>query len=273
MRITRLLVSLPLLAVGVMRAAYAPQDPSSSLNAWLHDIWSKGISQAYNLIIDKAPVPMSPSALRAFPQQIAGLAASPTISRVAIQTQKFTYYKKGNPPSAREISGAGFIHFMRADEGDDITERIYIDTHPDHAAEVMGFVVRKLMTGPGITGSKIAGPAGLRSWADSIIIYARSLKDVDWCLERLSEYQAVHRDYFRAEICAATRPRLQGVSTAAQPSIPSESFGTYMVKIAELSFNQDPVPMDFNEFKQRVRVNLAKAGVNPDRPDRLTRRP
>ena len=98
-----------------------------------------------------------------------------------------------------------------------IVERIFIDAHPDHAAEVMGFVVRELMKRPGITLAKVAGPSSLPTQVDSIVLYADSLADVDWALALLSKYQASHRDYFRPELCAATRP--SAVSTSGPMTV------------------------------------------------------
>ncbi len=255
-------------------AAHAPQDPASSLDAWLHDVWVKGVDRAYALIVEKDAVPMNSAARQAFSREMLELAGSPNIAEVAIQKQKFQRYPKNQLPSEQEVDGAGFVHFSRADyNANMITERIYIDAHPDHAAEVMGFVIRELMTKPGISLAKVAGPSYLPTQMDSMVIYARSLADVDWALVRLSQYQASHRDYFRPELCVATRPRLIGVSTAAQPSSPSESFGTYLVHAAQSAINQQQRPADFADFRSRMRAVMTTEGVDPEHPDRLTRRP
>ena len=137
----------------------------------------------------------------------------------------------------------------------------------------MGFVVRELMVRPGIMESKVAGPSSLPTQADSIVIYACSLADVDWAQELLSKYQGSHPDYFRAELCAATRPRLIGISTAAQPGSQSESFGTYLAHTAQSAIKKEPPPAGFSDFRRRVRALMTVEGVDPDHPDRLTRRP
>jgi hypothetical protein len=166
---------------------------------------------------------------------------------------------------------------VRSDfHGDRITERIYINVHPDHAAEVIEFAVSQLLkAGHGVMEAKVATPAGLQNRADAIVIYSTSLEDVDWCLSKLSEYQSNHRDHFLKDLPAATRPRLIGVSTAAQPaqSLKSESFGTYLANTAAAAMKEQPPPADFTDFRKRVRARMTADGVDPDHPDRLTRRP
>jgi HopA1 effector protein family len=98
---------------------------------------------------------------------------------------------------------------------------------------------------------------------------------VDRALARLSEYQASHAGHFLKDLPAATRPRLIGVSTAAQPaaSLKADSFGSYLSMVAKAAMSQQPPPADFAEFRKRVRARMTADGVDPDHPDRLTRRP
>ena len=126
-----------------------------------------------------------------------------------------------------------------------------------------------------ITAAKLAGPSGLMGRADAILIYACSLEDVDWALGCLAEYQAEHRDHFLTDLPAATRPRLIGVSTAAEPpaALKSGSFGSYIASVAERAMRTEPAPADFAAFRTRARQLLVKDGVDPDHPDRLSRRP
>jgi hypothetical protein len=145
--------------------------------------------------------------------------------------------------------------------------------HPDHAPEVMGFIVRDVLTRKGIVSTKVAGPSGLETRADSMLIYASSLADVDWALERLKEYQATHRDHFLDQLPAGTRPRLTGVSTAAEPENSGDSFGSYMARTIQTAMSQPPPPADFADFRKRVRALLTADGVDPEHPDRLTHRP
>jgi hypothetical protein len=268
--------------------AYAPQDPASSLDALLRDIWAQGIDKAYTLYVGKPRIPMDPAARQAFPQEMLDLAGNANVGGIILQKAKMEVYPQSHLPAAEQMSGAFFVHFFRPDmKGSSINERIYINVHPDHAAQVMGFVVRELLksesfaepggvsTKRGIMEAKVAGPEGLETRADSIVIYARSLADVDWGLERLSEYQASHRDHFLKELPAATRPRLIGVSTAAEPapSLNSGSFGLYLTHAAQAAMSQQPPPADFADFRRRVRAVMTAQGVDPDHPDRLTRRP
>jgi hypothetical protein len=260
-----------------VQGAYPPQDPSLSLDALLHDVWEQGVDKAYNLYMGKSAVPMDPAARQAFPQQMLEIADSPNLGGIILQKAQMEFYPKSHLPSPPDFDGAHFVHFMRADtKGGSIKERIYINVHPDHAAEVMRFIVAELLKPEhGVKEAKVAGPSGLQNRADSIVIYSRSLDDVDWALGRLSEYQTAHRGHFLTDLPAATRPRLIGVSTAAEPdpSLNSDSFGLYMAHAARAAMRQQPAPADFADFRKRVRAVMTADGVDPDHPDRLTRRP
>jgi hypothetical protein len=276
-----------------VRAAYPPQDPAASLDLLWHDVWEQGVDKAYTLYMQKSRVPMEAAARANFAKELLELAATPHLSGIAIQGQKSRYYKKSELPAAEEITRAGFIHFMRpAAKGDAVTERIYLNVHPDHAVEVMRFIVTELLKPesshlPGdppsvappvkrrITAAKLAGPSGLESRADAMLIYACSLEDVAWALGCLADYQAAHPDHFLPDLPAATRPRLKGVSTAAEPpaALKSGSFGSYMASVAERAMKARPAPEDFAAFRTRARQIMTDEGVDPDHPDRLSRRP
>ena len=279
-----LLFAYYLCCASLVHAAYPPQAPSESLDALLRDVWAQGAGKAYDLYMGKSTVPMNPAARQSFPQAMLDIAANPNVAGIVLQKEKSQYYPKTHLPGPEEFSDAYFVHFIRPDfKGDSINERIYINVHPDHAAEVMRFVVEELLKPEsptraeprGVMEAKVACPSGLETRADAIVIYSRSLADVDWALERLSAYQAEHRDHFLKDLPAATRPRLIGVSTAAQPSptLKADSFGMYLAYAAQTAMNQAPPPADFAEFRKRVRALMAADGVDPDHPDRLTRRP
>jgi hypothetical protein len=263
-------------------AAYPPQDPAASLDALLHDIWAQGADKAYELYMGKANVPMDGAARQAFPAKMVELAQGPNVGAMILQKAKSEVYGRNKLPEPSRFDDAYFVHFAPESFGpDDINERIYINVHPDHAADVITFIVRELFQ-PGSEGSrrgvveaKVATPSGLSTRADSILIYLRSLTDVDRALARLAEYQTSHAGYFLKDLPAATRPRLIGVSTAAQPvsSLKAESFGSYLSMVAESAMKLQPPPADFAEFRNRVRARMVADGVDPDHPDRLTRRP
>jgi HopA1 effector protein family len=270
------LITALVLAHGLV-AAYAPQDPASSLDALLRDVWARGVDQAYTLYMGKSEVPMDPAARQSFPRKMLGLAESPNVAVIVLQKEKSEGYDRNHLPGPEAFDGAYFVHFVRTSfDGDQVKERIYINVHPDHAAEVMAFIVRELLKpGHGVLEAKVATPSGLPVRADAIVIYAGALADIDWSLDRLSEYQTSHRDHFLKELPAATRPRLIGVSTAAQPaaSLKSDSFGSYLSDTIRVAMSQQPPPADFADFRSRVHSRMIADGVDPDHPDRLTRRP
>ena len=272
----RFTLCLLLTTAALAHAAYLPQDPASSLDALLKDVWAQGADHAYNLYMGKETVRMDPAARKSFPQAMLDLAQNPNVAGIILQKSKMEFHPQAHLPAAEEFDGAYFVHFMRSDfRSNSINERIYINVHPDHAAEVMQFVVQDVLAKPGFPEAKVALPAGLETRADSMLIYAHSLADVDWALGRLSEYQAAHRDNFLPQLPAATHPRLIGISTAAQPeaSLKSSSFGEYMARVAQVAMKQTPPPADFAEFRKRVREVMTSDGVDPDHPDRLTHRP
>lgn len=276
-----------------VRAAYPPQDPAASLDLLLRDVWAQGSDKAYTLYMGKSAVPMAPAARQSFAADMLELAKTSHLTGISIQGNNPRSYRKNDLPSAEVINTAGFIHFLRpAPKGDQITERIYLNVHPDHAAEVMRFVVVELMQPkssrrPGepaspatpverkIPETKIAGPSGLVNRADSILIYACSLADVEWALACLADYQAAHPGHFLPDLPAATHPRLTGVGTAAEPaaSLKGGSFGAYLSGVAEKALHTKPAPADFVAFRTSVRQIMRDDGVDPDHPDRLTRRP
>ena len=282
-----LLFGFWLSASALVQAAYPPQDPSASLDALLRDVWAQGVDKAYTLYMGKSTVPMDPAARQAFPQAMLDLAKNANVAGIILQKNKMEFYPQSHLPSPEAFGGAFFVHFMRSDfNGGSINERIYMNVHPNHAAEVIRFVVEELLkpdssdraapgvdaaasTKRGIVSAKVADPSGLETRADAILIYAGSLADVDWALGRLSEYQASHGGYFLKDLPAATRPRLTGVSTAAEPaaSLKSGSFGSYIAHAAQAAMSQQPPPADFAEFRSRVRTVMAAEGADPDHPD------
>jgi len=219
----------------------------------------------------------SGAAREAFVGAILEIAAHDNVEGITLQKSKMEYSPKSHLPEPAAFEGAYFIHFRRpAARLDTISERIYLNLHPDHAAEVMRFVVSDILKADhGVQSVKVATPAGLEQRADSALIYAASLEDVDWALGRLKEYQSTHRDHFLTDLPAATRPRLVGVSTAAEPksTLHAESFGSYLATAAARAMKRDPKPANFDEFRAIVRAILFVDGVEPEHPDRLNRRP
>jgi hypothetical protein len=272
-----LLCSLLLAVPALVHAAYPPQEPSASLDALLKDVWAKGVEQAYTLYVEKPKVEMDTAAREAYAKQILDIAKDDNVAGIILQKARSKYAPKSHLPDVAEFDDAYFVHFVRPDmKGDSITERIYINVHPNHGTEVMRFVVRELLAREhGVQEAKLGTPHEMETRADSLVIYLNSLAEVDWALGLLKEYQAAHRDHFLPDLPAATRPRLTGVSTAAQPakSLKADSFGQYMALAARKAMEQSPAPADFVEFRKRAREVMAADGVDPDHPDRLTHRP
>jgi hypothetical protein len=89
-------------------AAYPPQDPSSSLDALLRDVWARGPEGVCTRRPHHAP-------------------------EIEMQVSP-----KSHLPDAQAFAGADFVHFLGPDTKlDTITECIYLNLHPDHIAEVM----------------------------------------------------------------------------------------------------------------------------------------
>ena len=85
--------------------------------------------------------------------------------------------------------------------------------------------------------------------AAAIAIYASLLANVDWALGLAAQYQ---------------QPR--GVAQSGK-------FRTYLANAAAAPLSQNPPLADFAEFRSRVRACMTADEVDPDHPDRLTRKP
>jgi uncharacterized protein DUF4157/type III HopA1-like effector protein len=273
-------------------AAYAAHDARSSLDMLLRDAWQRGPqADVYNLYSQRSTrTPMSAEARQRFGAEVRALAGNDEMGSIVLQNgQVMTPFRPNNPPLAAAIEGAGFIHFYRADyDSSRITERIYLNVHPDHASEVFTFVVNDMMPAVehpygadvgihrmhGITAAKIGGPRVSEARADTLVIYCQSQADVQWGLERLAAFQAAHPDAFLPEMPAAAQPTagLVGVSTAAQPTAGMpQSFGTYIADVVGRARSTQPPPTTYDEFRNRVRSLMQQDGIDPDHPDRLTR--
>jgi uncharacterized protein DUF4157/type III HopA1-like effector protein len=273
-------------------AAYAARDARSSLDMLLRDAWQRGPqADVYNLYSQRsAQTPMSPEARQRFGGEVRALAGNEDLGQIVIQNRDvMTHFTPAHPPSAAQIEGAGFIHFYRSDyDSTRVTERIYLNVHPDHASEVFGFVVNDMMRPVehpygadvgihrqhGITAAKIGGPRVSERRADTLVIYCQSQADVQWGLDRLLGFQAEHPGAFLEEMPAGAQPvlGLWGVATAAQPTagLP-ESFGMYIENVVNRARSTQPPPATYDEFRNRVRSLMQADGIDPDHPDRLTR--
>jgi hypothetical protein len=80
-----LLAASPLAEHAVV-GAYPPQNPASSLDVLLRDVWAQGANKAYELYTGKSEVPMSAAARETFPQQMINLAADTGNIRRAVAT-------------------------------------------------------------------------------------------------------------------------------------------------------------------------------------------
>lgn len=113
------------LFVASLFAAYPPQDPASSLDALLHDIWSQGVDKAYGLYMGKTVVPMDAAARVDFPRKMLYLAGNPEVGAIILQKSKMEVYPKNRLPEPEKFDGAYFVHFLRNGfHGDRIKERI-----------------------------------------------------------------------------------------------------------------------------------------------------
>lgn len=282
-------------------AADAPRTSKESLARFLERVWREGAENAYSIYSKRSnnkALPISDAARQSYPKDLAALRESPNVDQFVIQNRVLTGFEKGKKASEALIAQGAFLHFYRSDfDPAQITERIYVDVDPNHATEVMGFVVSNLMTPEvystqpvapgvenmhrierrGVTGAKVAGPNAVRGRTDSLVIYCRTRADVDWALEKLQVYNAAHPDHFIDEVPAATNPELGfiGVSTGAHPdpSLNSESFGAYLANVTSQVMSEPNRPQDYATFVQRVHERLISQGIDPDHPDRLTRRP
>src|SRR5271165_4826208 len=159
----------PIARVGI--AAYPPQASAESLDALLRDVWAQGADKTYELYMGKKVVPMSAAAAEEFPRKMLEIAHDPGVGAIILQKEKSEGYPVDHLPQVDAFRDAYFVHFMRADfRNQQVQERIYINVYPDHAAEVMAYVVHEcLKPEHGVMEAKVATPSGLPSRADSIV--------------------------------------------------------------------------------------------------------
>jgi hypothetical protein len=122
--------------------------------------------------------------------------------------------------------GGGYYHFMPPEgvgpEYDDVQERVYINATPEHAPDVMRFLVKDIMDRPedfpGVYSAKIAGPKSAPGRSENIVVYITDAHDRQPVVDALAAYQQAHPDHFRNDVPHMTEGALRGVSTAAEVS-------------------------------------------------------
>ncbi|MCX4173938.1 MULTISPECIES: LWXIA domain-containing protein [Paraburkholderia] len=122
--------------------------------------------------------------------------------------------------------GGGYYHFMPPEgvgpEYDDVQERVYINATPEHAPDVMRFLVKDIMDRPedfpGVYSAKIAGPKSAPGRSENIVVYITDAHDRQPVVDALAAYQQAHPDHFRSDVPHMTEGALRGVSTAAEVS-------------------------------------------------------
>ncbi|RDU96874.1 GNAT family N-acetyltransferase [Trinickia dinghuensis] len=183
--------------------------------------------------------------------------------------------------------GNTFYHFLppNAIRPDYPYERIYINAMPEHAADVMTFLVRNVMDDhqayPDVDSAKVSSPLVAHARVDNIVVYTKDSESAERVLNALSEYQQAHPDHFGIEVPAMTQGVLPGISVGAEP--PPEkgnvSFGQLRSDAIWKAFKQTTTErinrtllgesFDARAFLgERARAELAAAGVDPNDPSR-----
>lgn len=185
--------------------------------------------------------------------------------------------------------GRTFYHFLPPDAisplDHEVEERIYVNAVPEHAPDVMTFLVKHVLDDhqsyPGIHSVKASSPSGAHARVDNVVIYVKDSAAANRVVDALSAYAQAYPEHFDPAVPPMTQGVLPGVSVAAEvtPEMGNVSFGEVrsgaIGKALEAMGNEQQnknnkgEPFDPAVFlRERTRVELALAGVNPDDPSR-----
>jgi LysM repeat protein len=190
---------------------------------------------------------------------------------------------------ANPDGGRTFYHFLPpgdispADE--EVEERIYINAVPEHAADVMTFLVKNVLddhqSHPGIHSMKATSPSLAHGRVDNLVIYPKDSAVADRVIDALRNYQQANPGHFDPAVPPMTRGVLPGVSVGAEvtPEMGPVSFGQVRSEAIWRAFeetrreqdrcSEQGLPFDAATFlREKARAQLAAAGVDPNDPSR-----
>jgi len=167
-----------------------------------------------------------------------------------------------------------FVWFKRAGASDiPIRRRLYLSPRPDAAAALMHALVRHVVDDPGnypgVHSAKIAGPAGIASRSDRIVVYTDSAETVDLVVDWLRAYAAAYPGTFEDITPPMTREIMTGVAAGDHPRSrgSSSSFGLLRSSAVGEALRETVTGGGGRAaFADAARRRLRAARVDPDFP-------
>jgi hypothetical protein len=170
-----------------------------------------------------------------------------------------------------EAAGA-FVWFRRAGARDiPIRRRLYLNPRPNAAAALMHALVRHVVDDPGnypgVHSAKIAGPAGIASRSDRIVVYTDSAETVDLVVDWLRAYAAAYPGTFEDITPPLTREIMTGVAAGDHPRSRGSSFGLLRSSAVDEALRETVTGGGGRAaFADAARRRLRAARVDPDFP-------
>jgi hypothetical protein len=169
----------------------------------------------------------------------------------------------------------GFLHLIN-NEFNDISDRVYININPIHAAETFDWIIRNILTKAKYrkaTQAKIGLYDDLGTRGDNVVIFTDSIKTSKEIAEIiLKNYQVSHMDHFRFDTPRMTERLGKGLSRGAEPKMMenSPSFSQLRAQIISLAFSQAKSCDHPNiiKFKKIVKNLLSNNYINADDPSK-----
>lgn len=180
------------------------------------------------------------------------------------------------------LDDAYFIHYRAPDfaKGETVG-RVYVRANPDHAPELMTYIVKEIVNNPafeGVNGSKISGVNSAGTRSDNILIYTRNAEATAAVISDLRGYQSENPTHFLEGTPPMTLEHAPGIATGMQP-VGGGSFGGVRSQAVFDALTEtrglisadgaNPRSDTFYEayFRERVAQHLESHRVDPNNPD------
>lgn len=170
-----------------------------------------------------------------------------------------------------------FFRFERAVAPEEIRERVYLHAAPEHATDVMKFVVKSVVDKPqdfpGVQLAKVSGPGSSGARSENIVIYTTDQQSAQKVVQAIREYQAQHPDHFEHSTQYMAEQVAPGVARGAEP-LPEFnpngkfSFGSLRAQAIYEALEETRVAGDEHAYRRSVDAKLRGHGVDPAHPDR-----
>ncbi|WP_214412826.1 T3SS effector HopA1 family protein [Sphaerisporangium fuscum] len=163
------------------------------------------------------------------------------------------------------------VFFRAGADSSTVTQRVYINAHPDELPLLMRDLVREVLDDParfpGVGQAKMSGFDVAGSRMDNIVIYADDAVAVGRVLDWLAEYRMANPDAFQRDVLPMIQQVMQGVGIGADPVGSGRSFGEVRAELIGRAFEiTDLLGGDRAQFIRTVLEYFEQNGIDPERP-------